>query len=751
MKVRWILALVGWVLVGAVLAAPVLGVHRVDFVESWAGGSTPNLIADDGGRPNHDPDPSEAVDEPSVDQLTLAAADRPQPVQPFQPFEPVGAGGGLAAVWDLTEGDDFPLIGYQDKVNFDIHVPVGWSVADGVLTARFEASGQARGDASVRVDVGGRPVGTWSTGEPADVRLPVSFGEMEDPEVSIDFITTTPLTDDPACVDPNHVARWVAVDSPVLTAELKPAQLDVSRAVRGIGTVSAITGEPIHVITADEPSNEVLEVIGNMAAAVGHYGLPSEWRMRFDGTPPLDPGSQIWIEDDETDPRISLSVVDNRPVLRLAGGVDGLVTLSKALADPERIDYFHYARVAAEDVPQGSSYPLREVFRFEEDGYDDRTLRGSGPQSLIYRVHIPAGVPPDAATLALYSTHSPYLATIGSTISVRINGSPEEIVALANESGQLDALHTVAPANLRPGLNYVKITTHLASAPGAVGACGSASTNSAWFTVSNTSGLGVERPPELQKVRLGVEDARFALATPVDFNGTDVAVAGNTTDVASEIELAASVIAHLSNRAQGGSPRLVVDVDADRDRHLVVVGADGDRDLLKSVPKVSRDTSAAGRASASAQTLGMVAAQSSPFSDGKVLLAFTGPTETGARRAVEAAMTSEVNDITSNFAVVSPDLVRPVGDEAILFDDLELDRGSAEDLAFSDDAGIGDVPDGDEYEQWVLEQAQRIEASRSEEQDRRRVLALSMLVLASIVAGLWWVNRTRRMDEARSH
>ena len=56
MKVRWILALVGWLLVGAVLAAPVLGIHRVDLVESWAGGSTPTLIADDGGPTNHDPE-----------------------------------------------------------------------------------------------------------------------------------------------------------------------------------------------------------------------------------------------------------------------------------------------------------------------------------------------------------------------------------------------------------------------------------------------------------------------------------------------------------------------------------------------------------------------------------------------------------------------------------------------------------------------------------------------------------------------
>jgi hypothetical protein len=343
--------------------------------------------------------------------------------------------------------------------------------------------------------------------------------------------------------------------------------------------------------------------------------------VRFDGQRPTQPGTEIWIEENPgATARINVRIVDDRPRIELVGEPSGLVRLTEALADPDRIEYFHYTRVAAVDVPVGAEFPFREVFRFEEDGYDDRTLRGVGHQSLIYRVHIPAGVPPDAATLALYATFSPSMAKVESTVSVRINGSPEEIVAVVDASGQLDALHTVAPANLRPGLNYVKLTTQLAGNSTGSGACGAAP-GEGWFTVSNASGIGVEQTPEPQEVRIGIEDARFALATPVDFNSTDVAVPDKFGS--GDVELGANVIAQLSHRAQGGSPRLTHDEVADRSRHLVVIGADQDRELLESVPKVARSGAIVDDSTIASQALGMVAAKPSPYAVGRVLLAFT--------------------------------------------------------------------------------------------------------------------------------
>ena len=759
MRTRWSFAAGAWILFGTFLAVAVVDeIHPLLPPDS----GRPTLVAD---APVDSEPPADGGDEDvdgigDADGLPTGLEDgNGSIVDTYTPVEPDitrRSLEGIAAVWPLNDGEGIPLIGYRDDIDFNVVLPAGWTATDGVLAADIAVSEQARIDTSIRVDVAGQPVGSWSTREAPQLVLPVPFDRIEDSEISVDFVATTPLEDDPVCLDPNHVARWVEVENARVAARLVPAEIDLARAVRGIGAVSAATAEPVHFVISGEPSAGALEVIGNMAAAIGHYGLPDGWTVNVSGQPSLRRGAQVWIvERPGISARAAVRVVDDRPVIELVGDVGGLVRLSDALADPERIDYFHYDQVEAADVPTAPADSLREVFRFEEDGYDDRTLRGIGPQSLIYRVHIPAGVPPDAATLALYATHSPYLAKVESTISVRINGSPEEIVAVADESGQLDVLHTVAPADLRPGLNYVKITTHLAGPAGAADGCGGSGSSTGWFTISNSSGLGVERPPELQKVRLGVEDARFALATPIDFEGTDVAIAdgGDVGDV----ELGVEVIGHLANRAQGGSPRLVIDRDVDLARHVVVVGVHGDRDLLESVPKASRgdEGDSGGVDRGDALPFGMVAAQPSPYTNGKVLMAFTGPTIEGVRRAVEATMSSEVNDVTDNFALVSPDLVRPVGDGDVRFEDLDPARAGAGDLAFADDGdrreSSGSTPAGEEYDEWVLEQARRIEAAQQVEQDRRRMIALVLLVFVSIVAGLWWINRTRRRDQAGGH
>jgi hypothetical protein len=105
-------------------------------------------------------------------------------------------------------------------------------------------------------------------------------------------------------------------------------------------------------------------------------------------------------------------------------------------------------------------------------------------------------------------------------------------------------------------------------------------------------------------------------------------------------------------------------------------------------------------------------------------------------------MSSEVNDITANHALVSPDSARPVGNQT---------SGPSE-LAYRDgDDQPETKPASEQYDQWVLEQAERIEAAREPERDQRRIIALSLLVLVSIVAGLWWLQRTRRRDAAGGH
>lgn len=625
------------------------------------------------------------------------------------------------AIWNLTDEDPLVLAGYTNSATYEVALPAGWHVTRGAsFRAEVIASTIVGDEAAVRIDIADRPAVTWNPSVDEQLRVPLSTELFAEP-FSVTAATTSPLTDEVAfeCFDRGHVARWFDLGLPRVEAVIEPVDIDVSRAMSGMGQISMLTGEPITVVLETESTPAMLEALGSVVAGVSQHHLPAGWLVQDQSTAQTSPGASIRLREVAGESgEVSVVVEDNRPILSVSGDAESLVAMADALADADRLTFMHASVVLESEVPAALMRSADEVFTFSDAGYDDRTLRGLGSQALVYRLHLPAGVPPDSATLALYATHAPALADQGATVSVQINGSAEEIVSVVDASGQLKVLHTVTPADLRPGLNFLKLRIELGSDVSACGAGGASGTN--WLAVSNNSGIGVETPSRPVPVEIGVEDARFALATVVDFEQTDVAVVDDYRSA--DLAVAVEVISRLADRSQGGSPRLTTDSMVDTARHVVVSGAAQNRELLDSVPYLDVDNQ-----------VGLVAAKPSPFETGRVFLAFTGGTNTDSLRAVEAAMSSEVNDIETPYALVGRDDVRRVGDVPAR-------------LAFDDDGRVVG-PSPAEYDDWLIEQAARIEAAREPERDRRRAVALTLAFIVAAVVAIWWLKRARSNDD----
>lgn len=632
--------------------------------------------------------------------------------------------------WLLEEDEPTILTGYADEVEYEVALPMGWSATGGGwLVVEPVLTEIAREDAALTVELAQRPRATWVGGD-SNLLLPIDVEEFAEP-VDLRLTTTTPIAGDVDCIDPGHVARWIDVGVPVIRVPAEPSDLNLAQAVHGMGQMSALTSEPISVQLANPDHPAQLQAAGHVVSAISLHGEADGWNLVAgpDGSVPA--GGAVLISTGDREATVRIEMAAGRPVILLDGRSEEVIAIAEAMSDPSRSLFFDRTELSFTQLPPAEVFEAGEVFTFSGAGYDDRTIRGHGEQRLIYRVHIPAGVPPDSASVALFATHAPSMAMEEAAFTVKINGSAEEILGIASADGELEVLHDVTPADLRPGLNFVTVEAQLGSQSS--DRCGSQEVPG-WFTVSNNSAVGVDRPENPVPVEVGVADARFALATQIDFSSTDVVISDTPSN--EEIDVALNLISSLANRAQGGSPRLVHEASADRTRHLVVVGSNAERPLLSAVPYLSHSSS-----------VGVVATVPSPYEEGRLFMAFASGTEEGLIRAIETGLSAEVNDIETPYALISDLATQPVGRVPVSAANPPTD--APEGLAFTDDGRVVG-PTAELYEDWIISQADLVQAAREPDRSERRTVAFAVgLVVLSIVA-LWWL-RQASSSGAQSH
>jgi len=117
-----------------------------------------------------------------------------------------------------------------------------------------------------------------------------------------------------------------------------------------------------------------------------------------------------------------------------------------------------YFDKTAEKAPSA----FKEKYSFEELGYLDRTVRGIGIGSLIYKIYIPYQIDPTSASLALQIAHSPDLDNKTSSVSVNLNGYTVASILTATENSRLEPIRVDLPTKrFRPGINFIRVSFDL--------------------------------------------------------------------------------------------------------------------------------------------------------------------------------------------------------------------------------------------------------------------------------------------------
>jgi hypothetical protein len=113
-------------------------------------------------------------------------------------------------------------------------------------------------------------------------------------------------------------------------------------------------------------------------------------------------------------------------------------------------------------TPDRQPPAFKNTYTFEELGYLDRTVRGIGEASLIYKLYIPYNIDPTSSNLSLQITHSPDLDPLISTIAVNLNGFTIASILPTTQNSRLEPIRVGLPAKrFRPGINYLRIAFDL--------------------------------------------------------------------------------------------------------------------------------------------------------------------------------------------------------------------------------------------------------------------------------------------------
>lgn len=657
----------------------------------------------------------------------------------------------VTATWELSD-DAIVLDGYTDSVDFEIARPVGWEMPGSAhFDANVHTSDIAGDDATLRLDIGGRPMISWGPHDDGHLRLelPPETPGIEPARVAIS--TTSSLTVEAECPDPNHVGRWFDIGRPTITGPLLPSpDLGVADAVRGLAHVSALTDEPIVLAPSSDPGPGELNAIGAMIAALGQHARPHGWVVEHEGRDLRDRrersgrggtgalGSRVVFHvDPKLDARARVDATGSRPTLHIEGTEQSIAVLAHALADPDRLPFFAGADVSlrTSGVPAASASPVSDVFTFDDGGYESRTLRGYGTQGLQYQVRLPAQVVPDAAVISLDGSFGPHLGNHEASITVTLNGGDAENVALADKSGRLAVLHELDASDLRPGLNYISVDVQLgiprAPCTAVIGA------QASWFTVSPSSSVAIKQSESDGRIDASVAELRFALAAAADFEQTDIVIGNSGSASLSHV---ADLIGEMAFRAEARAPRLVVEADLQSNRHLVLVGEVDQPDLAHHVPAVETGLD-----------LGIVSIVPSPLRSNRLLISFTGGTGEALDRTIDAGMSSTVNDVNRDASLIGEGVIRDLdGDPSALYD---LDDGDSN-IGRTLDRPPPSIPYVDipgpteaEYEEWLATQLDRIAAARAPETDTRRAVAIGLLLCAAVLGGLVYILKLRRKND----
>ena len=351
--------------------------------------------------------------------------------------------------------------------------------------------------------------------EGSRLKVPIPLDMFRTGENSLVFTAMLyfPTDQDNQCTNWEDAARWLNLGpESLLHLEMQP-----SKAVYDLAAFPQVFLQPLDVYMSGPGGRQVLFVLPDVALkddltalVATAYVLGQNIPSSFDWEPEVVTESQFTSEAAGQSHVVLINALPDALNIAASTGKDYVALRNSpwnshkavlVIADRDRSDGSSPVEVFADPARKVSvrgelAYvdpvkpPAPPAFQNEytlaDLGYLDRSARGIGDSSLIYRLFLPYSVQLDAVKLFLSISHSPELAVGDSTINLYVNGvAVAGILPNARSAQQVPLEISIPAGRLRPGENFIRLNFDLRAQ---YSSC-EKSPESVWVTVMNTSTL----------------------------------------------------------------------------------------------------------------------------------------------------------------------------------------------------------------------------------------------------------------------
>ncbi len=550
--------------------------------------------------------------------------------------------------WRLIDEDtgEITLRGYRAIETLTFTVPAGMApTAPLRLQLATTPTQQAAADAAIVVSVNGDPVDTILLAEQPPHVISIPPGLISTGENTIGLSASIGLDTDGECVDPNHPARWaiVGVDTELRGTFVPVRELaidDFPAAMAPLGTAL----EPAVVVLPSNPTPDDLSAAAAIVFAIARVDDTAGWAVAWHGdaaapstTAPtvLIGGTTSESSAREGSATLTRTAAGGPHLTVNASGDGSVMAVADTLIDPLAVMPLQGNTLEVEGAPLRSPTPPPSQFTLGEIGYDQRTVRGIGERSVIYRFDVPFEWEPDNGVLRGQVVADP------SRMSVALNGRQISTTELNAADGQHELRSTALPADLmRPGLNFLRFTFDLTASAQCLP---SDSSPSAAIPPS----MAIELPHRINGGRLDLSDFPFLFFAEPDMAMLTIVLPDRPTP--GDIEDGLEIVAAFGGSTSRFAPRMVTSADVDEtvtSGHVIVLGEAGRQPLLGDLENALPVPLDAGGQPlhisdvAAGQTVGPGTAQllGSPWAENRVVLAVTGPTTASYASALDAML-----------------------------------------------------------------------------------------------------------------
>jgi hypothetical protein len=503
------------------------------------------------------------------------------------------------AIWTLpaqVNSDILQLEGYRPGVRFNLFLPPGWNPsADGQLTLDYRLSELAQLEARLTVRLNNQYLHSVAFERNAgqlNLNLPADF--FQPGKNTLELAAILPLIEDDECIVPDHPARWLAfgpasqISLPLASDQSAFNLADFPMQFEALGDED---NARITFVLPDEPDNQELSALSAVAFVLAREAeTHPEWSVvsanNFDPDELTGPvvlmgtagrnhylDSLAPISSDQSG-WLSLTAPDwskGQPALAVSGPDGGAVLqTAEALADPLAILQMNGDTAVIDTLQPHKVESLPEEFTLTELGYSERTVRGTGEQSLIYTFDIPFAWSPTDGRLKLHFVHSAILNPQLASLTVFLNGRIVAGIQLDAPESASNMVETSIPkALMRPGRNFLRLSFDFGSPPSS---CNVGSTEDGmWASVRPDTTLTLSH--ENIGGRLNLGDFPYLFASEVDLSELAIVLPAQATET--DIIDALEVVRNLSLSGLHIAPRLILAesiTEKTTETHLILLG-----------------------------------------------------------------------------------------------------------------------------------------------------------------------------------